>query len=133
MTVDELARCMNAGSPYVNEVELTVQGYICQRDSNHTSNKSPKQVVIQLASSILQGQISDPTQGANRWFSPRLMPKESEKSQCRQPIGEGTLDCDGGLEVSCGATERYRPGWAIPDKQITLSKVRDCECKIFKI
>ncbi len=131
--VDQLARYIMTEGAIGNRAEQIAIGFACQQNPNCASDKDPTPVVTQLAAYILEGRIYDPTNGANRWFSPTRMPKESQKSLCRDPIGSGILDCDGGLQVSCGITERYRPGWATPDKQVNIRGVRNCSYRFFKL
>jgi hypothetical protein len=133
ITVDALARCIMSEASIGNKVEQTAIGFACQRNSNHASNQSPTSAITQLAKDILAGKVSDPTQGANHWYSPSSMPKETQSSQCSKPIGTGNMDCSGGLESACGTTKNYKPSWATSNKQVTISGVRDCYYKFFKL
>jgi hypothetical protein len=132
MSVDALARCIMSEASVGNTIEKTAIGFACQRNSNHASNQNPTPAITQLAKDILAGKVSDPTEGANHWYSPRSMPKESQSSLCKKPVGTGIMDCSGGLETVCGTTKNYKPSWATADRQIIISGVRDCYYKFFK-
>jgi hypothetical protein len=133
MTVNALARCIMSEASIGNKAEQTAIGFACQRNSNHASNQSPTAAITQLAKDILDGKIKDPTQGANHWYSPSSMPKETQSSLCKKPVGTGVMDCGGGLESACGTTKNYKPSWATASNQVTISGVRDCYFKFFKL
>ena len=49
--------------------------------------------------------MSDPTQRATNWYSPRGMPKQGQSC--------AGFDCAGGLEQTEGLSNKnYKPGWA---------------------
>ena len=133
ISVDDLARCIMSEASIGNKAEQTAIGFACQRNTNHAKNQSPTATIIQLAKDILAGKVVDPTKGANHWYSPRSMPKETESSKCKSPIGRGSMDCSGGLENACGTTKNYKPSWATASKQVTIADVRDCYYKFFKL
>ena len=133
MSVDALARCIMSEASIGNKVEQTAIGFACQRNSNHASNQNPTSAVTQLAKDILGRKVIDPTNGANHWYSPSSMPKESQSSKCKKPIGSGVMDCGGGLESACGNTKNYRPTWAAASKQVIISGVRECYYKFYKL
>ncbi|CAF1467458.1 unnamed protein product [Rotaria sordida] len=116
-----------------NRAERIAIGFACQRNRNHATNQSPTSSITQLAKDILAGEIDDPTDGANHWYSPRSMPKESQSSLCSPPVGTGRMDCSGGLENACGSTKNYKPKWATAERQVTIPDVRDCYFKFFKL
>ncbi len=132
MSVDALARCIMSEASIGNKVEQTAIGFACQRNSNHASNQNPTASITQLAKDILAGKVQDPTEGANHWYSPRSMPKETQSQLCKEPVGTGIMDCSGGLENACGTTENYKPSWATANRQIVIPGVRDCYYKFFK-
>lgn len=133
MTVNALARCIMSEASIYNRAEQTAIGFACQRNRIHASNQSPTNAIIQLAKDILGGKISDPTRGANHWYSPHSMPKQSQSSLCKRPVGKGIMDCNGGLETVCGTTKNYKPNWAAASKQVSIPGVRDCYFKFFKL
>lgn len=133
MTIDALARCIMSEASIYSKAEQTAIGFACQRNSNHAKNQTPTPAIIQLAKDILAGSITDPTQGANHWYSPYSMPKQSESSKCKKPIGSGNMDCSGGLESVCSREKNYKPSWAVASKQVIIAGVRDCYFKFFKL
>jgi hypothetical protein len=116
-----------------NKAEQIAVGFACQRNADHASNQSPTTAIIQLANDILGGKIKDPTKGADHWYSPFSMPKETQSSLCKRPVGTGIMNCNGGLESACGITKNYKPDWAASNKQVTILGVRDCYFKFFKL
>jgi hypothetical protein len=81
----------------------------------------------------LGDKVNDPRKGANHWYSPFSMPKETQSSRCTKPVGTDVMDCGGGLESACGTAQNYKPGWAMTSKQATIPGVRDCYYKFFKL
>lgn len=79
----------------------------------------------------MKGKVSDPSQEVNHWYPPFAMPKETESTMCTSPVGNGPLNCGGGLENVCGTIQNYIPGWAVPSKQVNITGVRDCYYKFF--
>lgn len=126
-------RCIMSEAPHGNRPEQIAIGFACERNPNHASGKFPNAAVTRLAQDIGAHRISDPTQGANRWYSPESMPKEADKVRCTKPVGSGAIDCSGGLESVCGTTKNYKPGWAAASKQVNMSGVRHCNFKFFKL
>jgi hypothetical protein len=133
MSVNNLARCIMSEASIGNRAEQTAIGFACQRNRNHASNQRPTADVTQLAKDILNGKINDPTQGADHWYSPRSMPRETQKTRCKKPVGTGVMDCDGGLESVCGGGKNYKPRWATESRKITIPNVRDCNYKFFNL
>ena len=128
-----LGRCIMSEASTGNRAEQIAMGFACQRNANHASNKFPIASVTRIAQDIHAGRISDPTQGANRWYSPNLMPKENERFKCKSPIGSGNIDCNGGLENICANMKNYKPSWAVEKKFISIKDVRSCYFKFYKI
>ena len=65
-----------------------------------------------LAADILDGKLTDPTNGATHFYSPQRMPIEGKPTTNR--------DATGGLETVPGITDdngnpvrSYRPGWSV--------------------
>ncbi|CAF1167122.1 unnamed protein product [Adineta steineri] len=129
----QLGRCIMSESASGNRAEHIAMGFACSRNPNHLSNIFPNPDITRIAQDINAHRLSDPTQGANRWYSPRLMPQESESAKCRGPIGSGSIDCGGGLETHCGTSRNYKPSWATADKYIVIGDVRPCYYKFYKI
>lgn len=133
ISVDALARCIMSEASIGTQEEKIAIGFACQRNRNHAGNQSPSAAVTQLARNILAGRIRDPTGGANHWYSPRSMPKETQKSLCRSPIGRGNMDCRGGLESVCSSGRNYKPSWAAGRTHISIAGVRDCFFKFYRL
>ncbi|CAF0965563.1 unnamed protein product [Adineta steineri] len=131
MDVNALARCIMSEASTGNRNEQIAIGFACQRNRNHASNQPPTYNVTKLAQDILAGKINDITNGANHWYSPRSMPSEAEKPRCKKPFGAGRMDCNGGLEKSCGKSRNYKPGWAKNRNPVYIPNVRDCYFKFF--
>ncbi len=72
MDVNTLARCIMSEAAMGNRIEQIAIGFACFR------NRNPLPGVVRLAQDILSGRISDPTKGANRWYSPVAMPNQMQ-------------------------------------------------------
>jgi Tol biopolymer transport system component len=74
-------------------------------------NQEPTQQIKDLANDVLEGVLTDPTDGALYFFSPKSMPKEGENVQ--------GYDVGGGLHIVPGTLYKvYFPSWAEPSKEI---------------
>lgn len=81
--------------------------------SDIPENRWPTSEILQLAIELAEGQIPDPSGGATHFFSPISMPQEGEEYECQSPIGNGVMDCNGGLHEVPGISEKvYFPSWA---------------------
>lgn len=109
-----------------NKEEQIAVGFACQRNSKHAKNQTPTKAILDLAEKIVNGTISDPTKGANHWYSPRSMPKEGQETK--------GYDVKGGLEQVEGVSKKnYKPGWADSKKEVHIAGVRPAYFKFFKI
>jgi hypothetical protein len=90
--------------------------------NGYAYNQEPTQEIIVLAKDLLERKIPDPTGGAIYFFSPISMPKEGEENKCKPPIGNGNMDCNGGLYQVPGTSEKvYFPIWAKPKEGWTVT------------
>jgi hypothetical protein len=90
----------------------------------YSRNQNPSKEMIDLAGSLLSGNISDNTGGATHYYSPRSMPK----------IGRSTAgyDVGGGLEQVPGLLSRnYRPSFASSFNYVNIPEVREGYYKFY--
>jgi hypothetical protein len=73
--------------------------------------------MVQLAGQLLRGEITDPSDGATHYYSPKTMPKEGQPTS--------GYDVGGGLELVPPLKEKnYRPSWAGAFVEISVTGAR---------
>jgi hypothetical protein len=91
----------------------------------HNSKYSPTRAIIELARGILNGTVSDNTQGATHFYSPVSMPKQGQPTK--------GYDVGGGLEHMPGLpTKNYRPSWANEYKRTFVEGVNSKYFKYYR-
>ena len=83
----------------------------------YSTTQPPTAGMLRLAEDLLKGNISDPTDGATHFYSPRRMPKEGQTTT--------GFDVGGGLELVPPLKEKnYRPSWAAAFMPAIVSDTR---------
>lgn len=139
--VDALARIITAEAGGYNIYEQTAVGWTVRNRMTRDNTTSvadvaraytpaqytafPTQQIRNLALSILQSTVPDPTNGATHFYSPISMPKEGEYT--------GGSAVGGGLEWTYPLTKRnYRPSWALTYEAESVAGVRPWAFKFYK-
>ena len=136
--IHTLARILQSEASVGNASEQTAVGWTAlnrmmrnrtERVSDiagaYSTRQPPTAVTLELAKSVLKGNISDPTDGATHFYSPRRMPKEGQAT--------AGFDVGGGLELVPPLKEKnYRPSWAASFLPVIVSGTRPHVYKFHK-
>ena len=136
--INDLATVIMSEASGCNNIEQEMVGWtlINRMANDHTTsvraewgayahNQPPTQAIINLAASLLNGTISDLSQGATHFYSPISMPMEGESTT--------NYDVGGGLEQTPGLPNRnYCPGWSKTLTRVYVTGVREIYFKFYK-